>query len=277
MLKLKGGGIDLERSFSCGQAFRWQKVKAEENCWRGVVKDRCATIRKEGEILYINRPEEEEEDWTHYLSLDLNYGELEGLLGQNPKTQPCVETSAGIRLLRQDPFETTISFIVSANNNVKRIAGILERLSEHYGDKREDEDGYLYAAFPSPEQLAAASAENLKDLGAGYRAAYIQGAAEMVANGFDLETLRGVPAGEASKALQSLPGVGPKVASCIMLFALDFTEECPLDVWMKRVLRDLYAPLGEKEAVAEMARQFGPWTGAAQQYLFHYARTKSGK
>lgn len=278
MLTLKAPSMNLGRSLSCGQAFRWHKLESEEAAWRGVVGDRCVIVRQGvGEIL-LERPLEEEEDWIRYFSLDKDYGELENLLEAEQRTQGTLKSSAGIHIFQQEPFETAISFVVSANNNVKRITSILEKMAERYGAQGYDERGVPYHAFPQPDVLANATEEELKTLGAGYRATYIQNTARKVAEGFDFCAVRVMDRESASKTLQTLPGVGPKVAACIMLFSLGFEESCPMDVWMKRVLADRYAPLGEKEAMVAMEGHFGRWTGAAQQYLFHHARmNKKGK
>lgn len=269
MLLLEAPGMHLARSLSCGQAFRWQQQGAT---WRGVVGDRCATVQQREDLLELNRPEEERLFWTRYFSLDKDYRELERKIDGNPALRECLASSAGIRVFRQEPFETIISFIVSANNNVKRISGILENLAQQFGEKMTDYGGESYFAFPRPAALAAAPLEELKAAGTGYRAAYIQGASQMIAEGFDLDGLHGLPSEAADKALQTLPGVGPKVAACILLFALGCESACPLDVWMKRALRRIYSGLDEKEAAAALEAEFGSWTGTTQQYLFHHAR-----
>jgi len=173
-------------------------------------------------------------------------------------------------VMRQPPFETLISFIISANNNVKRITGIVDAICRRFGAPL-DEDAF---DFPTAEALAARTEEELKSCGAGYRARFIIEASRMVADGFDLEVVSRMPFLDARSALTALPGVGQKVADCVALYGMGFAESFPADVWMRRVLCGLYGYKGknDKDMRAFVDERFGRYAGIAQQYLFHYAR-----
>lgn len=168
----------------------------------------------------------------------------------------------GLRLLNQPPWETLVGFITSANNNVARIRRLNRALIERVGG----------GLFPSPEQLAAAGEACLRSLGFGYRAPYLIETARRVADGFDLEGLSRCGYDEAHRALLSLPGVGDKVACCVQLFSLGDRSAFPVDVWVRRAMRDWFG-IDKKDVRAEALRLFGPQAGLVQQYLFHCART----
>ena len=180
-----------------------------------------------------------------------------------------------MRLLNQEPFETLITFIVSANNNVGRIRKIVQAIAREAGKPIRFRGETLYT-FPSPEELADVSPERLRELGAGYRAEYIAKTAGMAAAGEDLEAIARLPYGEAKAALQKFPGVGPKVADCILLFSMHKKNAFPADVWIRRVLREMYGvELKSDQALSAFVQNtFGEYGGIAQQMLFHYARTR---
>lgn len=186
----------------------------------------------------------------------------------------CACDSCGIHVFRQEPFETLISFIISANNNVKRIMGTVEKICVLAGDPIETPFGTQYV-FPTPEKLAACSEEQLRECGTGYRAPYIQNTSAMIRDGFPLESLRNMTLEQARKQIVQLPGVGPKVADCILLYSLGHDDAFPMDVWMKRVMRTMFFN-GEEPPKAELEQvisELGAEAGIIQQYLFHYARS----
>ena len=228
----------------------------------------------EGARLYPCTQQDFERVWKRYFDLERDYAALFSDCGDSVLKQG-MQYGCGLRLLNQEPFETLISFIVSANNHVKRIRGILRRICALYGEPFSFE-GKTWHRFPAPAILAGLSEEALGECGSGYRAPYIKGAARMAAEGFSLEALRGMGYADAKKELQRLPGVGPKVADCVLLFSLGFYDAFPADVWVRRVLREQYGFTGNDRQIYEFARKrFGPYAGIAQQYLFFWKRENS--
>lgn len=261
--------FDLAKTVQCAQAFRWKQE--EEGRFFGVAFGHPVLAWQEGDQLFLDMPSDQEAFWTSYFDLSRNYYDLEKLLSNNEQTAACIPYSTGIHLLKQEPFETLISFIISANNHFSRICGLVEKISWRYGEHKETL-GKEFAVFPTPQQLALATEEDLRGLGIGYRAEYILKSSKKVAEGFDLFTLYNQSYAETMKELQTFSGVGPKVANCIALFAFGFGEAFPVDVWVKRVLEHLYPTYSTAEALQSVQKIYGSWAGAAQQYLFHYAR-----
>lgn len=262
--------FDMARSACCGQAFRW---KDTGDGWFGVASGKGVLIRQQKDVVTIAPGMDEDIGfWLNYLDLYRDYHEIEKSVEEDSVLSPCLGYASGIHIFNQEPFETLISFIISANNNIKRITGIVERLCELAGSRVEGDIPYY--AFPTPEAIAALSEQQLTGIGAGYRAPYIKKSAEMIAAGYDLEPLRGFSTPDARKELLSFPGVGPKVADCILLFSLGHTDAFPLDVWMKRAMRLMYFGGQEpcKKDMEQKIAQLGPNSGILQQYIFHYAR-----
>ena len=186
-----------------------------------------------------------------------------------------IETFWGMRILNQEVWECLASFILSQNNNVPRIKGIIRRISERFGEKLTLSDQVDYS-FPTPQSLAQAGAETLFNCRMGYRALYLWEAASAIAEGrFDFEALKGMPYAEAKATLMRFKGIGEKVADCVCVFSLGHIEAIPIDVWMKRIVEQVY--LRRKASIREIREftnnYFGEYLGYAQQYLFHYART----
>ena len=208
-----------------------------------------------------------------YLGLDRDPAGLLCEYGHIPEARAALTKLPGLRVMRQDAWETVISFILSANNNVSRIRKLTGALCRAYGDPVSAEGRTLYA-FPAPEVLAGAREADLRSLGVGYRAPYLIETAAAVAGGFDLEGLKRLPYGEAHKELLTLKGVGDKVADCILLFGLGFEEAFPVDVWVARLMDEWFGIRGTPQKVAAQAREkFGAHGGLLQQYLFHAERT----
>ncbi|MBQ2899147.1 MAG: DNA-3-methyladenine glycosylase 2 family protein [Oscillospiraceae bacterium] len=253
-------GLSLPETLDCGQCFRW---KPDENgIWRGVVKGIYGKIRKEEDgITFLGADENIfNEIWFDYFDFGRDYDALKADFSVNEMLRSACEFAPGIRVLRQEPWEAFITFIISQNNNIARIKGIVERLCAAFG--KEIEEGVF--AFPTAERLAKEPAESFAKLGCGYRADYISSAAKEVFEGtLDLDSLMTAPLDEARERLLKVHGVGPKVADCVLLYGLGRAERCPADVWMKRVI----AALG-----GEMPSCVTDYAGIAQQFLFHYAR-----
>jgi N-glycosylase/DNA lyase len=264
--------FDPEMFLFCGQAFRWQK---DGGRYIGVAHGRVVCLEPAGEAycLYPATEQEYRDIWEDYFDLLRDYGAIKQACAGDAVLAKGMEYACGMRVLNQEPFETLISFIISANNNIKRITGIIDKLSMRYGKKLHFE-GREYQAFPSARALAAASVEGLLSCGAGYRAAYIKAAAQSVCDGFDLEALKSLPYEEAKKRLTGIMGVGKKVADCILLYSLHFAQAFPMDVWMKRAVFNVYGYEGgnDKEIGEYIAAKFGKDAGIKQQYLFHYVR-----
>ena len=244
----------------CGQCFRW---KPDENGnWRGTVHGVCRSIRQERQGITILGANEEEFSsvWYDYFDLGRDYDALKKDFAECEILHEACEFAPGIRVLHQEPWEAFITFIISQNNNIARIKGIVERICAAFGS--EIEEG-IYA-FPTPEQLSKAAADDFVKLGCGYRAEYLVFAANEVESGrLDLSALAKAPTAEARRRLLEVHGIGPKVADCVLLYGLGKTDCCPADVWMKRVINTLGG---------SMPSCVKDYAGIAQQFLFHYAR-----
>lgn len=253
--------FDLPHTLDCGQAFRWSCN--ENNLWHGVAFGKYLELEKTADgtvILYNTTKDEYENIWKDYFDLERDYSKIVTALSENEILKNACEYSYGIRILNQEPFETLCSFIISQNNNIKRIKGIITRLCENFG---ENKNGFY--TFPTPEKLASLTLEDLAVLRSGFRAKYLLDAAQKVANKeIDLYNLKSMPLDTAREELMKIKGVGPKVADCCLLFSHRHTEAFPKDVWIKRAMEVLFG--GE---LPECAKEYA---GIAQQYIFFYAR-----
>ncbi len=261
--------------FECGQAFRWNW---DGTGYVGIAGDRVIRVSYDrGDVLLENVSIEDYSSfWKRYFDMDRDYGQVKAALARDSLLERAMEYGWGIRILNQEPWEALISFIISANNNIPRIKKIIENLAFKFG-KRAEWRGKDFYAFPRPADLASASVEQLLACGCGYRAAYIKRTAEMVCSGeIQLDQVANLPYHEAYKALMACPGVGPKVADCVLLFSMGKTEAFPVDVWIKKVMQHFYPEsAGTNRGVKEFAWQrFGHLAGFAQQYLFYYARER---
>ena len=259
--------FDLSKSCSCGQAFRWHEKN--DGSWVGMIKNTPVNVSRAGDELMIRPCEESSiKDCIVYFDLERDYKAMEKLISDDPRLNICLPCAEGIRVFNQDPFEALISFIISANNNIKRISGIIERLCRLAGEKICFDGEEIYS-FPSPERIAALSIEELKNIGTGYRAPYIKASAKRIADGYDLEQLRFMTLDGARKELLDFPGVGPKVADCILLFSLGHTDAFPVDVWIGRAMKELYFD-SEQPTRAELKNtieSIGKYSGILQQYI----------
>ncbi|MCH5201150.1 MAG: DNA-3-methyladenine glycosylase 2 family protein [Oscillospiraceae bacterium] len=251
--------LDLQQTLFCGQCFRFRTL--EDGSFEGMAGDRYIKLRQtDSGASIVEAAEEDIPFWQDYFDMELDYGRLLSDFASDPVLAAACK-GRGIRVLRQQPFETLISFIISQNNNIKRITGIIDRLCESFGHKVKG--GY---SFPDPKTLAGLTVDDLAPLRAGFRAKYIIDAAQKVNGGeVDFERIALLPDDEAREALKVIKGVGDKVADCVLLFGLHRLSAVPKDVWIKRVIAHYY-PEGLPECVGEYA-------GIAQQYLFDYART----
>ncbi len=265
--------LDLGCTLSCGQAFRW--CLGTEWQWRGVIRGAVVDLwqRPEGELYWESGPRELlPGELSDYLRLDDDLDAVRRDI-HDRRVDAAFEAYGGLRLLRQEPWETLVSYVVSQMSSVARISKTVEMLSARYGTPLGDGRNN---AFPTPDQLARATSGGLKKLGLGYRAPHVQRIANEVADGeFFLEPLREVPYREAKERLMGLPGVGPKVADCVLLFSLDHLEAFPVDRWVHRAVAEWYhggATMSDR-AVGTWAREhFGRHAGYASEYLFHARR-----
>ena len=211
----------------------------------------------------------------HYLDLNRDLASILSAVDIDPFIHRSIETFRGMRILNQEVWECLASFILSQNNNVPRIRGIIRTISVRFGEKITLDDSVDYS-FPTPQALAEAGVEALYDCRLGYRAPYLWAVSSAIAAGeFDLESLKSLSYAEAKRELMGLKGIGEKVADCICLFSLGHSQALPIDVWVKRIIEQLYLkrPASIRE-IREFAEDyFGAHLGYAQQYLFHYART----
>jgi N-glycosylase/DNA lyase len=268
---------DLALTLASGQAFRWRR-SAEG--WAGVIGSRWVRLRQEpdGIRAETSAPEADWQWLRHYLQLD---ADLDGILASFPDDPPMRDSVAacrGLRLLRQEPWECLASFICSSTKQIVQIQQIVGLLCRRFGETLAVPLGTEPAwAFPTVERLAGASEAELRACKLGFRAPYLSGAARKLAAGdIDLARLAERPLEEARAALVTLPGVGVKIADCVLLFAYGFHEAFPMDVWIIKALQQLYFPKRPPK-LPRLRRfsqtHFGPYGGYAQQYLFHYMRT----
>lgn len=253
--------LDLAQTLDCGQSFRWEQE--ENGDFRGVAFDREVTVHLDGGDFYIFGGKAEDSAlWSDYFDLDFDYGVIKNELSAlSPVLKSAAEYAPGIRILRQDSWEALCSFIISQNNNIPRIKGIIKRLCECFGDKTED-SGYT---FPSAARLSDLSVEDLAPLKSGFRAKYLIDAAQKVSLGeINLDEVLVMPIDEARQSLMKIKGVGPKVAECALLYGMHRLECFPMDVWMKRAMAVLLPEFTIED--------LGQYAGIAQQYIFHYSR-----
>ena len=273
--------FELKDIFDCGQCFRWNEQ--EDKSYTGIFKNNVLNVSKIGnDIIFEGMCDGEiEKIVKQYFDLNRDYEKIKETLSkidQNMKTS--IEYGKGIRILNQDLWETIISFIISANNNIPRIKGIIERLSKKYGNEIIYKEKSYYT-FPTPEQLKDVTVQEYRELGLGFRDIRLYETTKMILeNQVNLEELRTNPnTYEVREKLLTLSGVGPKVADCILLFSdLKRFEVFPIDVWVRRVMNDLYIKNEDetkvsKKQIEKIAKEkFGDLAGLAQQYLFYWRR-----
>ncbi len=265
--------FNLTHVFDCGQCFRW--IKQPDGSYRGIVRDRAVQVSLEGDTLYISNTNGQDfiDIWYDYFDLGTDYSEIKKILEKDEIMREAIKTGYGIRLLRQDFWEMLISFIISANNMIPRIMKTVDSLSVMKGQCIDRDNGYF--SFPQVSDLAGSTLEEIQECRAGFRCKYIHGTALIMSDtAITREKLLDLDTDKARKELMILPGVGPKVADCILLFSGLKYDVFPTDVWVKRVMEELYLKreAGLKEIQEFAKKQFGNLTGYAQQYLFYHAR-----
>ena len=257
---LKTADFDLDQTLDCGQAFRWEKIS--DNTYHGFALNTPLTISQEKDYFRLADTTEETflNVWVPYLDLDTDYTAIKEQLSQEETLAKACEYAGGIRLLRQDSWEALCSFIISQNNNIARIKGIIKRLCDNFGEQIPG--GF---SFPTAEKLAALSVDDLEPIRSGFRAKYIIDAAQKFASKqINTDILYSAPLTQAQQELMKIKGVGIKVANCVLLFAFKRIEAFPEDVWIKKAMNFLFD--GQLPAEAQ------PYAGIVQQYIFHYSR-----
>lgn len=262
--KIKKTNFDIKQTFLCGQCFRWNENP--DGSFSGVAMGRRLTLTQDADGVVLRDVKSADIPlWERYFDIAADYGAYIDRLRADPILCRAAECSSGIRILRQEPFETLISFIISQNNNIPRISGIISRLCENFGEPL---SGGEYS-FPSAQRLRGIAADDLSPLRAGFRARYICDAVNKINSGeVNLDEINELDTGAAREKLKTITGVGDKVADCVLLFAFHKLNAFPRDVWVKRIMSELY-PNG----LPQCARGI---EGVAQQYLFDYVRNNNG-
>ena len=270
-MKIDVRDFNLKHIFECGQCFRWNANL--NGSYTVVAGNRIATLsmeytnaEKTAGILNIDTAScrESEEFWRNYLDLYRDYGKIKEVLAERDDVmRRVIPFGGGIRILKQDSWEATVSFLISQNNNIPRIKNNIRDLSKLLGESIGFYAGEEYFGIPSPEALAKVTEEELAPVRLGYRAKYLIETAKCIVS-------KGRQVIESD--VKSFCGVGPKVANCINLFGLGKVESFPIDVWIKKTMKDLYGIKKDDEMKAYAERTFGEYAGIAQQYLFYYVR-----
>lgn len=268
--------------FTCGQAFRW--YEEVDGSFTFISHGKVANAKKVGDKVFLKGVDKNSFDqiFYNYFDLSRDYKLVMEELAKDEVMKNATNYGKGIRILNQDKFETIISFIISANNQIPRIKKSIEKISEMYGDYLGEDENRKYYSFPSAEKLSLARPEDLREFArVGFRDKRIVETANLIRDGrVNIDEIDKMELEDARRTLQELPGVGPKVADCILLFAFDRKESFPVDVWIKRVMEELYLKeVTPKSKIAMRGREvFGKNAGFANQYLFYYGReNKLGK
>lgn len=258
--------FNVDHIFDCGQCFRWKKQ--ENGSYTGVAKGKIANMAVvDGNLIIDNCTEDDyEEVWKDYLDMDTDYGEIKRRLMKNdPIIKGAIEHGTGIRILKQDLWESIVSFIISQNNHIPRIKRCIASVADGFGEKVGTYMGEDFYSLPDPEKLGSLSVSDLSEIKLGYRAKYLIDMSRQVQK-------YGLP--KDYDELVELTGVGPKVANCVCLFGLGQTGSFPIDIWVKRVMSNLYGlPENDMKLIKQFAEaKFGNLGGYAQQYLFYSVR-----
>jgi N-glycosylase/DNA lyase len=300
---IKGGIIikevknfELSHIFDCGQCFRWHRQ--ENGNYIGVAFERVIEVEKDADnvIIYNSSQEDFYNIWEAYFDLKRDYGSIKQEFENDELLQKAVVFGHGIRLLQQESFEITLSFIISANNRIPMIKRAIENISKRWGKVLVYKEKNYYT-FPELEKLHEVSEKEFEECGTGFRAKYIKDTVEKIykcmhmqsdelqeefvedCHKYDLKRIKKLDDNECHNELQNFSGIGPKVADCIMLFSMNKYSAFPVDVWVKRAMQFFYlAPDVSLKKIREFAREkFGELSGFAQQYLFYYARENNIK
>ena len=271
----------LSQTLECGQCFRFEKLDDED--YVVVANNKLVHIKQDKDtLIFFNTSKEDVTDfWVHYFDLDTDYRQIKNYLRRkDEKLRPVIKDRWGIRILNQDFHETLITFIISQNKQIPHIQKIVNDLSNKYGKYLGTINGKKYYGFPTINKLGSLTEKDWRDLKVGFRAPYLMDASQMLSkrrlkDSSFYEYGNRIDEKYARSILTSIKGVGDKVANCVMLFALGYTDAFPIDVWIKRIMETLYfdSKDTDKDTIADFAKkQYGKYGGYAQQYLFMYGR-----
>ncbi|MDP4132969.1 MAG: DNA glycosylase [Bacillota bacterium] len=254
-----------EHTFECGQCFRWNKEK--DGSFTGVAKGRAVNLSYDGRNIIIDGADNKDETfWRAYLDLTRDYGKIKESISSTSVMREALNFGYGIRILKQEFFETLISFIISQRSSIPKIKSCIEKMCREYG-KEIEYKGKIYYSFPSTEELKEAKESDFEKFGVGYRAKYLERAVKDVLEGkINEEELLSLSTKEARAKLLEMYGVGNKVADCVLLFGLSRFDSFPVDVWVDRAMKEFFNG-------GDGITLFGENSGFAQQYLFYYKRS----
>ena len=267
--------FNLNDTVTCGQIFRYQKE--DDDSYTIILKDRVINVKYDGNNLYVDSNNEEnlKEVILKYFDLDRDYSKINKILVEKDNSiKEIVESCTGLKMINSYPFETIISYIISANNSVSSIKKSVDMISQNYGDKISfrGEDYYL---FPTPEKLKGITASEYRKCSVGFRDKYIEEIVKVINNDPNyLENFNYIDSLSSFEILLKEKGIGPKVASCILLFAYQKFDVFPVDTWVKKVMKEKYNVEGEKNIREQAKKIYGEYSGIAIQYMFHYGRNR---
>lgn len=271
-VRIPSDDFDLTHTFDCGQCFRWNREP--DGSYTGVAGGLAVRFVRDRDGITVENcaREELESFWRAYLDLDRDYGAIKRAVSVNGIMREAVDYGGGIRILRQEFFETLISYIISQNNSIPNIKRVVERLCAEYGQPIETGWGTRYA-FPTAERLASLTEQDFRALGAGFRDRYLAGAAQLAAEGaLDPARLSAMSTAEARAELMKIKGVGNKVCDCVLLFSLGKYDLFPTDTWIRKVMEESFGAASVAGAKETGEKIFGEYSGFAQQYLFYWRR-----
>lgn len=267
--------FNLNDTVTCGQIFRYQKE--EDDSYTIILKDRVINVKYDGNNLYVDSNNEEnlKELILKYFDLDRDYSKINKILVEKDNSiKEIVESCTGLKMINSYPFETIISYIISANNSVSSIKKSVDMISQNYGDKISFR-GKDYYLFPTPEKLKGITASEYRKCSVGFRDKYIEEIVKVINNDPNyLENFNHIDSLSSFEILLKEKGIGPKVASCILLFAYQKFDVFPVDTWVKKVMKEKYNVEGEKNIREQAKKIYGEYSGIAIQYMFHYGRNR---
>ena len=277
MIKIKiEKPFKLEDTITCGQIFRFSKM--EDGSFDIILKDRVINVYEKNNYLYVSSNNEDDLKSVvmNYFDLDNDYDKInEYLLKQDKKLDDAINFSKGLMMIKQDPFETIMEYIISANNSVPSIASALNNIALKYGKKVMFNDKEYYL-FPQYKDLKAVKESDLRECKVGFRDKYLKAMIDKLNNNeLDLDSFYNMDTKEALDKLMENIGIGPKVASCILLFAYQKYDVFPVDTWVKKVMKTKYNIEGEKNIRSFASITYGKYSGIAIQYLFNYGRNSN--